>query len=222
MVKPYVVPLVAYLLGASLIGSLPIEYYAVGYSVMVVGVGIATWLLLRGQRIVVPHWRVAEAIVIGLVGITLWIVLCELQLESLVTKHLPGWLRPASRVSFNPFEKLTANWEIYTFIVFRMIGLSLVVPVVEEVFWRGFLSRWLIGDDWDEIALGTFTWPAFWGVIGLFTLAHPEWLAAATYCALLSGLFYWKKDIWSCIVAHSVSNFAMGVYVLATGTWWLW
>ncbi len=220
--KPYIVPFVAYLVGASVVGSLPIEFYAVGYSLMVVAVAITTWFLVGGEKMIVPHWRVGASIIVGLVGIAIWIVLSELQLETFVTKHLPGWLRPASRVAFNPFEKLSANWEIYTFIVFRLIGLSLLVPVVEEVFWRGFLSRWLIGDDWDEIPLGTFTWGAFGGVVGLFTLAHPEWLAAATYCVLMSGLFYWKKDIWSCIVAHGVSNFAMGVYVLATGTWSLW
>lgn len=222
MIKPYVLPFVAYLVGATIVGALPPEFYALGYSIMVVGVGIATSILLRGKKIIVPHWRILEAIIVGLVGITFWIVLCHLQLETMVTKYLPGWLRPGSRVSYNPFEELSATWEIYTFIVFRMIGLSLLVPVAEEVFWRGFLARWIISEDWEDVKLATFTWGSFWGVVGLFTLAHPEWLAAATYCALLSGLFYWKKDLWSCIVAHSVSNFAMGVYVLTTGTWWLW
>lgn len=222
MPKPYVLPLISYLVGATIVGALPSEFYAVAYSVMVVVVAIASWTWLRGKKIVVPHWRILEAVVVGLVGIALWIFLCKLHLELLVTQYLPGWLRPASRVSFNPFEELSAPWEIYTFITFRMIGLSFLVPVVEEVFWRGFLMRWFISDDWEEVELGRFTWPSFWGVVGLFTLAHPEWLAAATYCALISGLFYWKKDIWSCIVAHGVSNFAMGIYVLVTGTWWLW
>lgn len=222
MIKAYVAPFVAYLIGATIVGMLPIECYAVGYSVMVTGVGIATWMVLRKTKIVVPHWRILEAIVVGLLGIFLWILLCELHLETIVTKHLPGWLRPGERVSFNPFEELSAVWEKYTFIVFRLVGLSLLVPVAEEIFWRGFLSRWLISDDWEEIDLGSFTWGAFGGVVGLFTLAHPEWIAAATYCILLSFLFYWKKDIWSCIVAHSVSNLVMGIYVLTTGTWWLW
>ena len=59
-------------------------------------------------------------------------------------------------------------------------------------------------------------------VILLFTVAHPEWLAAAVYCALLNGLFYWKKCLWCCIVAHSVSNLVLGAYILTTGAWWLW
>jgi CAAX prenyl protease-like protein len=222
VVKPYVVPFFAYLVGASIVGSLPIEYYPVAYSIMVVAVSAVTWFLLRGQRMVIPHWRIVGAIVVGLVGIVLWILLSELQLETILTKHLPGWLRPGGRVSFNPFEELSSNWQAYTFIVFRLIGLSLLVPVAEEIFWRGFLARWLIADDWERVALGAFTWGSFWGVVGLFTLAHPEWFAAATYCALLNGLLYWKKDLWSCIVAHGVSNFTMGMYVLATGAWWLW
>jgi uncharacterized protein len=220
--KYYVVPFFAYLLGTSFVGSLPIEYYAIGYSWMVIAVGIATWLMLRGQQIIQPHWRVFEGIAVGLIGIALWIILCDLQLERMLTQYLPGFLRPASRVAFNPFEKLGESWVVYTFIVFRLIGLSLLVPVAEEIFWRGFLARWMISEDWEQVALGAFTWGSFWGVVGLFTLAHPEWLAAATYCALINALLYWKKDLWSCVVAHAVSNFVLGVYVLTTKTWELW
>jgi hypothetical protein len=47
-------------------------------------------------------------------------------------------------------------------------------------------------------------------------------LAAAVYAALLNGLMYWRRDLWNCIVAHSVSNLVLAVYILTTGSWSLW
>ncbi len=111
---------------------------------------------------------------------------------------------------------------IYSFIVIRMIGLAILVPLIEEVFWRGFLARWMIDEDWETIPLGTFNWNVFFYVTALFTLAHPEWFAAAVYAVLINTLFFWKKDLWPCIVAHAVSNFLLGVYVLTTRSWSLW
>jgi ABC-type spermidine/putrescine transport system permease subunit II len=70
--------------------------------------------------------------------------------------------------------------------------------------------------------LGRFGVRSFVAVTVLFAVAHPEWLAAAVYCVLLNGLVYWKKDLWSCVVAHAVSNLALAVYILTTESWWLW
>ncbi len=79
-------------------------------------------------------------------------------------------LRPGVRTAYNPFEELTQPWAIYTFIAFRMVGLSLLVPVAEEIFWRGFLARWLISEDWQDVKLGTYTPSSFWYVVGMFYL----------------------------------------------------
>jgi hypothetical protein len=56
----------------------------------------------------------------------------------------------------------------------------------------------------------------------MFTLAHPEWMAAAVYCVLLNLLLSWTRDLWNCVVAHGVSNLVLGVYVLWTDSWELW
>ena len=179
-------------------------------------------MLLRGHRIVVPHWRVGAAVVVGLVGIAVWIGLSELGLEKSITKHFPEWLRPASRTAYNPFEELKQPLAVWGFLGLRLIGLVVLVPLAEELFWRGFLLRRLTSPEWKEVSLGRFSGRSFFLVVLLFTLAHPEWLAAAIYCALLNWLLYWKKDLWSCIVAHGVSNLALGIYILTTDAWWLW
>mgnify|MGYP002683041209 CR=1 FL=1 len=105
-----------------------------------------------------------------------------------------------------------------------LIGVLLFAWVgpAEEIFWRGFLLRWLTNAEWEKVPLGRFSGMSFLLVTLLFTLAHPEWLAAAVYCALLNGFIYWKQDLWSCVVAHGVSNLLLGLYVLTTEHWWLW
>lgn len=217
----YILPFIMYVLGACLASRLP-SLYPEAYAAMVVLVGAVTWMLLRGRRIVVPHRRVGEAVVVGLVGIALWIGLSELRIEESIAAHLPGWLRPGPRVGYDPFQQLTQPLTAWAFVGLRMIGLVVLVPLAEELFWRGFLLRWFISAEWNEVPLGRFSGMSFLGVTLLFTLAHPEWLAAAVYCALLNGLLYWKKDLWSCIVAHAVSNLVLGLYILTTGAWWLW
>lgn len=221
MANSYVVPFVRYLLGTSFAARV-LSLYPLLYTAVVALVGIITWLLLRRRRIVVPHWRVAAAVVVGLVGIALWIGLSEWRLEEQIAPHLPGWLRPGKRSEFNPFQELTQPLAAWSFIAARLIGLGVLVPVAEELFWRGFLLRWIISPDWQDVAVGKYQPTSFLLVTLLFTLAHPEWLAAACYCMLLNGLLYWKRDLWNCIVAHGASNLVLGVYILVTGSWWLW
>jgi len=145
-----------------------------------------------------------------------------LHLEERMASLLPAWLRPGERSGFNPFQELSHPLAVWGFVVVRLVGLAVLVPVVEELFWRGFLLRWIISPDWEDVPLGKYQVTSFVLVTLLFTLAHPEWLAAACYCMLLNGLMYWKRDLWDCIVAHGVSNLVLGAYVLSTGAWWLW
>ncbi len=224
MAKNYVFPFVAYLVGTMLASSLPEGYYPLGYCVVAIALSIAIWFLWKDKAIFRPHWRVLEGIVVGVVGIVAWIYISDLQLERKIAEllHLPLFLHPPRREEFNPFDELSQPWMVYSFITIRMIGLAILVPLIEEVFWRGFLARWMIDEDWETIPLGTFTWPAFFYITALFTLAHPEWFAAAVYAVLINALFFWKKDLWPCIVAHAVSNLLLGIYVLTTSTWSLW
>lgn len=220
MAQRYILPFALYLLGTSFAAEFPAAYPVLYAIVVLVVSGVGIWLL-RGQQILRPHRHVGIATGVGLVGIALWIVLSELRLEAWLANYLPSSLAPAERTGFNPFE-LSSPVATWAFITIRLVGLSLVVPLIEEVFWRGFLLRWFIAQNWEEVPLGTYETRSFVLVTLCFTLAHPEWFAAASYCVLLNGLLYWKRDLWACTVAHAVSNFVLGIYVLATGSWHLW
>lgn len=218
--KAYVVPLVLYLALTQVAATYP-EQYGWLYPSLVLVVGAVTVVLLRSRRLIQPHRHVLAGVIVGLVGIALWIGLCRLQVEQHLAAYVPPWLQP-ERVGFNPFEKIRQPVARWAFLAVRLAGLAVLVPVVEELFWRGFLLRWLTSADWEHQKLGHFSARAFAIVTLLFTLAHPEWLAAAVYCCLLNGLVYWKGDLWNCIVAHGVSNLVLGVYILSTGSWELW
>ena len=217
-----ILPFVIYLAGSAWLAKLPTQWYWFAYTIVATTSALAAWKLLDPEsrrQLIQPHLRIAPALLVGFLGIGLWIALSHLQIEK---RFLPEWMHPADRVGFNPWEQLSDTLAIWSFILVRTIGISIVVPVVEELFWRAFLLRWTIDPDWQRVPIGTFSWKSCLIVTALFTMAHPEWLAAAVYCLLMNGLLYWKKDLWQCMVAHGVSNFLLAIYVMATGNWWLW
>jgi hypothetical protein len=218
---PYVVPFVLYLGLTQIVAAYP-KYYAWLYPAVVGVVGSVMVWLLYGRRLLRPHARVVPGVIFGLAGIALWVGICHLEWDRHVAALLPSWLQPGPRVGFDPFSAIANDAARWGFVVMRFVGLVLVVPVAEELFWRGFLARWLIAPDWQSQPLGRFTPFSFAGVTLLFTLAHPEWLAAAVYCVLLNLLLYWTRDLWNCVVAHGVSNLVLGLYILSTESWQLW
>ena len=216
-----IVPFALYLILSQFSTQFP-NHYPYFYTVCVVLVGAVTFFLLRARGIVKMHRNIAPGIIFGIVGIVAWIVICRLQLEQSIIRLLPEWLQPGERASFNPFQSIDSTMGQWGFVAVRLLGLAVLVPVVEEVFWRGFLLRWIISPDWQDQEIGFFSLKSFLWVTFLFTLAHPEWIAAAVYCSLLNILLYWKRDLWNCIVAHGTSNLLLGIYVIYYRTWELW
>ena len=218
---PFVLPFALYLVLSQFFTQSP-QYYPIFYAVSVVIVGAVTMFLLHDRNLLAMHRRIVPGILVGVVGIVAWILISQLQLEQAIIRKLPEWLQPGERSAFNPFLSIESPYGRWSFIAVRLMGLALLVPVVEEIFWRGFLLRWVISPDWQEQEIGRFSLKSFLWITFLFTLAHPEWLAAAVYCIILNLLLYWKKDLWNCIVAHGTSNLLLGVYVISSQTWELW
>jgi uncharacterized protein len=118
-------------------------------------------------------------------------------------------------------------WEL---IVVRFIGAALLVPVMEEIFWRSFLMRWLqAGEPGDRgaasfdrvdarrvglraVALSTF----------VFMLAHTLWLAAIVAGLAYAWLYIRTGKLWVAVIAHAVTNGLLGAWVVATGRWSFW
>jgi len=112
---------------------------------------------------------------------------------------------------------------VYGFIFFRLAGSALVVPIMEELFWRSFILRYLIDNsDFTKIKIGQFTWFSCLAGALLFGLEHNLILAGIMAGLAYNLLLYRTKSIVQCIFAHAVTNMALGIYVLGTGEWGFW
>jgi len=107
-------------------------------------------------------------------------------------------------------------------VFFRLFGAALVVPIMEELFWRSFLLRYIIDADFLTVRIGTYSLASF--AIGsvLFGLEHNLVLAGVMAGVAYSLLLYWTKSIGQCVLAHAVTNLILGLYVLQTGYWQFW
>lgn len=110
----------------------------------------------------------------------------------------------------------------YAFLAVRLAGAALVVPVFEEIFWRSFVLRYIINQDFIAVKIGAFTWMSFIVSSLLFGSEHYLWLAGIMAGVIYNLLLYWSRSIYVCIMAHSVTNLLLGIYVIRTGNWQFW
>lgn len=104
----------------------------------------------------------------------------------------------------------------------RLFGAAIVVPVMEELFWRSFVVRYIINPQFKEVPIGSFTLAAFVMSAVLFGLEHTLWLAGIMAGLSYNYLLYRTKSIAQCILAHGVTNAALGLYITTTGSWHFW
>lgn len=108
-------------------------------------------------------------------------------------------------------------------LLFRTIRAVVLVPVIEELFWRGWLMRWLIRNDFQAVPLGAYSASSFVITALLFASEHgPYWEVG-----LAAGLIYnaWMvrtRNLADCIVAHAVTNAVLCGFVIAAGKWEYW
>jgi CAAX protease family protein len=125
------------------------------------------------------------------------------------------------RVGFDP-TLLTSDAGRFAFLLVRFFGLVLVVPLMEELFWRSLALRYLTAPNFLSVPIGQFTRRAFLIMVAGFALTHPEWLAAAL-TAVVYGAWVWRtRSVLGVVIAHATTNAVLGVYVLTTGRWYYW
>jgi hypothetical protein len=108
------------------------------------------------------------------------------------------------------------------FALLRAVSCSFLVPLVEELFWRGWLLRWLVAKDFWRVPY-EYVPSAFWIVVVLFASEHgPYWEVGAIAGIIYNWLVLRTRNLADCIWAHSITNLCLSVYVLATGRWEYW
>ena len=100
----------------------------------------------------------------------------------------------------------------------------LLVPLVEEFFWRGFLLRYLVKDDFTSLPFGSSSKFSFWAVVVAFVAVHAtiDWPAAFITGILLNLVATRTRSLAACVTAHAVANLGLGLYICTTRQWGFW
>ena len=108
-------------------------------------------------------------------------------------------------------------------LLFRVAGYTITVPIAEELVFRGFLARRLIDDDVERVPVGTFTWLSFLASSLAFGLMHgADWPRATLAGVAFALALYQRRRLADAIVAHATINACLAGYVIATGSWTEW
>lgn len=211
---PYAVPLILFVLLSSVEASLGVGLYPVAYAVKILVVTVGAYLAREVWADVRPHSReLLPAMLIGIGVCVLWVGL----------DRWPGYPHLGTRQAYNPFEAIGDPGLRTLFLAVRFFGLVLLVPLIEELFWRDFLLRFLsTREDFRGRAPHQFTLEAAAISGAAFAFSHPEWLAGAVTAAAYTGLLAWRKSVFACVVAHATTNLCLGLYVLQSGEWKYW
>ena len=203
---PFVTPFFLFMAFLSMESFFPDQHYVL-YPIKTILVAAAVAWYWRSLPSLVPSAPMASVLV-GVAGVVLWIGLDPI----LVRYDQP-------LIGRNPFHLYPAvyAWWLYGF---RLAGITLCVPVMEELFWRGFLMRWLVKDDFISVPLGTYRPFSFWVTTAFFAAVHgPEWPLAAAVGILYGAWFIRTKSLGSIMLAHGVTNLLLALYCLFADDW---
>jgi CAAX prenyl protease-like protein len=155
--------------------------------------------------------NVREALMVIVVGVLVYIAWVRMDWS---------WAMQGQPTGYNPFQAGAGTGVVLAAI--RIFGAGVVVPVMEELFWRSFLIRYLVTPTFTMVRLGTFTPLSFGATVVLFGLEHHLWLAGMLAGAAYNLLLYKTHRLWPCILAHAITNLLLGIHVLLTGEWHWW
>ncbi len=125
--------------------------------------------------------------------------------------------------TFNPLRTYGPDSVMaWMFITIRLLGSSLVVPPLEEVFYRSFLYRFIRRHSFLEVPLERFHWRAFLATGVIFGLSHFEWLPGILCAFVYQWLVCRKKRLGDAITAHAITNFLLGIWVITFNEYHFW
>lgn len=130
-----------------------------------------------------------------------------------------SWMIVGSSAGYDPRTNGEIDWLL---VAIRIAGAALVVPVMEELFWRSFLMRWVEAADFERVDPARVGIKAFLIPVVLFGFEHNLWLAGIVAGLAYSLLYMRHRQLWSAVLAHAVTNGMLGVWVVATGSWSFW
>ena len=151
----------------------------------------------------------ALSVAVGLVVYQIWIMTTE-----------PWMMLGEPTAGFVPVDE--QGELIWPLVIFRWVGAALMVPLMEELFWRSYLMRWIDKPEFEQVDPGSATLKAIVLSTAVFTLAHTQWLGAVIAGLAYAWLYRHTRSLWAPIIAHVVTNGVLGVWVVLNGNWTFW
>jgi CAAX prenyl protease-like protein len=183
-----------------------------GASVLLAGALLVAW---RRDYVELRAWLAPSlpeallAVAVGLGVFVLWIVLDA------------PWMRlGAPSAGFRPLG--TDGAIAWSLVAMRAAGAVLLVPVMEELFWRSLLMRWIEGTPFEEVDARRVRLRAVVLSTFVFVLAHTLWLAAALAGLAYAWLYVRSGKLWLAVIAHAVTNGALAAWVVMLQRWDYW
>jgi CAAX prenyl protease-like protein len=176
---------------------------------------LGAWLIWQIRPFVKEmRWRCSwEAVVTGIAIFALWIGL---------DGHYPRLVKLDAGA--NPWQQFGEGSALgWLYIVVHVAGMTLIVPPVEEIFYRSLLYRYLVKIDFLSMPLGQFHSLSFVVTSVIFGLMHPDRWIAGILCGLAyQGLVVWKNRLGDAMTAHAITNFLLGVWIVWQHAWNFW
>lgn len=155
-----------------------------------------------------PSWpALGLALVCGVLVLVLWVNLDA------------PWMMVGQSAGFDPRTAGAIDWPL---VAMRIAGAALVVPVMEELFWRSFLLRWITDARFERLDPRAVGVKAFVVTAVLFGVEHNLWLAGVVAGVAYGGLYMYTRSLWAAIAAHAVTNGLLGVWIVLTKQWTYW
>lgn len=172
---------------------------------------VAGILLVYRKTYTSLEWRFsATAVLAGILTFFIWIV-------------FDRWHGTASdAVIRDGLQALSPSLRI-VWLISRVVGQIVTVPIAEELAFRGFLLRRLQGEDFEAIGFRRWTIPALMISSIAFGILHGDlWIEGALAGLIFAAVQIRTGRVASAIVAHAVTNALISVWVLTTGQYHLW
>ena len=186
---------------------------------------VGLWLLIEIRPLVAEmRWAFSwEAVLVGVGVFAVWV-----GLNGDWTTQTSLWVKlgissppKTPAVAWNPNDHFSPALAWF-FVVVRILGSTLIVPPLEEVFYRSFLYRYIAKPDFMSVPLNKFLPVPFLATAAVFGFSHNEWLAGILCGAAYQWLVLRKNRLGDAMTAHAITNFLLGVWVVWKGACNFW
>ena len=175
---------------------------------------VGLWLIFEMRPFVAEmRWAFSwEAVVVGVGIFALWI-----GLDSFYPHLMKSGATGNPQTVFGEKSALARF-----FMAAHLLGMTLVVPPLEEVFYRSFLFRYVANQNFLSVPLNRFLPVPFFATALAFGFSHNEWLAGILCGAAYQWLVWRNNRLGDAMTAHAITNFLLGIWIVWRGAWQFW